>query len=807
MPIRDFIIRTLIEDLASGKLEKIISQAHSLAEKPFQMALKASTADAERGLAAVAKQGKAVSSIDLTQATHGLQGHRNAVDLLKTSYGALTQQASQAQEAAGNFFSRISAGQLAIAGATAGVAAFGKNALDVYSTHSRNVDLIKEKLGGQAGGLMEFIEKGGQQAGTSKTGRADFSNYLVQAGYKDAERIQGLVESSEKVMHSKFGRNLKNIGINSEQDLFKAISGGVSETSEIGMMLKQEMPEFFRAGMLQAEKQKLRLDPRYAYQSEEVVDAEAKKRLAERAITKISGGLEIDDSLSGQIADFHEKFNDLSLDVAKKLAPAAETVMKFVNTVISLAQKAPLLTAVGATVAALAIGLGGLAAVLPLVSSGLEMMNASMLLNPYVLAAAAIAALVVGLVALESKTQIVSKAWDHFAKSEIGKDLIEGVKGILDSLGMLGDGGDLLGGLGSAIEKISGWVGDLFDQFDAVYKMVKGGDILGALKGSLSLAMKISPVGIVAGMVEGFLPSKRVLDFIAYILQKIQILWEGLAHWFGEIWDSITLLLDPLIKVKEWIQKLVEKLGGGEGLSGSKLKEALKAEMEKGGTYFHHMTPEQIELLSRYASGDKSITGEMLSEAGITGPQMREAKRIADDLRNPPSALPSLMPSSVTKGIESRDAAIADVASEVEPALNEAIEKKDPLAYLKGVLGGYAKLGGALLHGEGSAKGGDVTKTGWELVHEGEPIVPAEVARSSVLIDRLRDVAQGGSTAASGAGSVSITNNISVNASDGADGRRIGEQIAEVLERKLDDATFKARVESVVHRASRSYIA
>ena len=105
--------------------------------------------------------------------------------------------------------------------------------------------------------------------------------------------------------------------------------------------------------------------------------------------------------------------------------------------------------------------------------------------------------------------------------------------------------------------------------------------------------------------------------------------------------------------------------------------------------------------------------------------------------------------------------------------------------------------------GDKHATGGEVTKSGLAWVDEGEPIVPAEVARDSNLIDLLRGASDDGGVT----GDVSLGGiTVNVNAGAGTDGYALGRQIKEVLERELSSFEFKSRVEQVIHRANRGYI-
>jgi hypothetical protein len=72
-----------------------------------------------------------------------------------------------------------------------------------------------------------------------------------------------------------------------------------------------------------------------------------------------------------------------------------------------------------------------------------------------------------------------------------------------------------------------------------------------------------------------------------------------------------------------------------------------------------------------------------------------------------------------------------------------------------------------------------------------------------VLIDALRDISTGGGHSGGTTiqiGDIYVTGN-------GGDGASLARQIKEALLRELDDFTFKSKVEQIVHRANRAYIA
>lgn len=770
------------------------------------MTVKVSTGQAEKAIKQVERATKKAADIDTSKATKGIKDQTAALGGWTDRLKAMSEQSEKAGSSIGGLFQRLDAGRLIVAGAAAGMVAYAKSALEMAESSRLNIDLLKEQLGAQSGAAMSFIGAGDTGRGTSSLTRANLMAYMSMTGYKDEGRNEKMITGLEKIMASKEGAYLKNFGINNEKDLLSQLaSGNINETSDLGRFVKERSAQFFSPNAMGIEKTKVAAD--FAKQgkinvSQEVIDAEARRRLAAKAVEDISGGVTEDkDSYRVGMRDLTRAFEKLNAGIGDAVRPAAAVILTLMTSITRLLALAPEIPVLIAVVLGLGTAFATLGPAMKLVQNGIIGMSRALMANPLGLAITAVVGLIVVFAALERRFGVFSKAWDHFAKSEIGKDLIEGVKSLLASFGTLGEG-DWLGGLGAGVEWLAGIIGGLFDQVDSIYKMFKGGDLGGALKGGLGLALKISPIGMIAGFTEALNPSKRVQDEILYVLKKLKELWDGFTRWLDGIWTTVSKLLDPLLKLKEYLQALKDRLLGGEGLTGNSLKEALKKEMEKGGTYFGGMTPEQIDLLARYASGDKSVTGAMMSEAGITGPQIGEAKRLAEDLGE---SKPSIFQNPISEAIKKRDEAIAEVGADIQEKQDEAIEEKDFGGFVRSTLGGYWDLGKSIVTGNygGSAAGGEVTKTGWELVHEGEPIVPAEVARSGPVIDALKSLASGGGRAEAGGGGIHI-GTITINSNSG-DGRTLAQQFREELDRQLSDFEFKHRQEGTFRRANRAY--
>jgi len=124
-----------------------------------------------------------------------------------------------------------------------------------------------------------------------------------------------------------------------------------------------------------------------------------------------------------------------------------------------------------------------------------------------------------------------------------------------------------------------------------------------------------------------------------------------------------------------------------------------------------------------------------------------------------------------------------------------------PIKYAYSGLKG--SLGGLYDYYTKNAIGGEVTKSGLAWVDKDEPIVPAEVSRSSELISRLREIASGGGSVG-GAGGV-VIEKVEINLQGQQDANSIADEIGRALETRLSDFNFGLRTEAFVHRADRGY--
>ncbi|MDD4162351.1 MAG: hypothetical protein PHW87_07705, partial [Methanothrix sp.] len=732
---------------------------------------------------------------------------------------SLTENSKKAGDTVGNFFSKLDMGRLVVAGAAAGMVNYAKSALQVAESHRLNIDMIKDQLGAQSQAALSFIQAGDKGFGTSSLTRGNLAGYMAMTGYKDEKQIEKNIKNAEKIMSSKWGQSLAGFGISDEKGLLDTLSNPIQETSNIGRVLKDKMPEFFRAGTLQTLKQEVSREQKFAFQSDEVVEAEARRRLASKAMEKIAGQVEPDkDSYRVGLRNFTNSFAELNEGVGNAVRPAAGAILMLMSAITRLLSAAPEIPVLIAVVLGLGTAFATLGAVLPLVSVGIKALTTSLMANPFALAITAIIALVVIFSALEARFGIFSKAWDHFSKSAIGKDLIDGVKSLFDSISKLGGGGDIFGGLGKGIEFFTSKIAGIFDQIDGIYKMVKGGDIGGALKGGLGLALKVTPIGMAASFAEALLPSKRVQDMILFVLQKMKDLWDGFTRWLNDIWAVVAKFLDPLLKIFAYLKEIKEKIFG-KTLTGDELKKAFIEAMKSNITTSRITNaPEQaIDLLYKMASGEVSGKDQVEAEKKLkeetnwnwSDIEISEAKEQYDKLKSGTGAS-SGMVNTVNNFVERVKNPVKTI-KESGGLFDNSKAPKDE-SFWDATFREYStlkdKAGAAFDYFTKNDIGGEVTKSGLGWIDEGEPIVPAEVARSSVLIDSLRGIASGqGAGVGAERGSTTIKfGDINIINPQG-DAQSIAQQVKAELEKQLDDFSFKAKVEAIIQRADRTFIA
>jgi hypothetical protein len=286
---------------------------------------------------------------------------------------------------------------------------------------------------------------------------------------------------------------------------------------------------------------------------------------------------------------------------------------------------------------------------------------------------------------------------------------------------------------------------------------------------------------------------KKIKDFVDWIIGLFyKYVWTPLKG----IWDSVTSLIDKI---------------GGKSLSGKELKEAFleAAKSDQALGSLSTRSPEGLEaLFDAIASGDNNAILAARSKYGISDLETETAKELYNKLENPSAtqtvakdvtgALDKFFGTSKKVFTDStgnkwnlntysdgsykfrrvrdnwfdEDTADKDVPSDVLKQAESDISGRTPI--LKNALGG------------------EVTKSGITWVDINEPIIPAEINRSSNLINLLE-------TLASGNISNSKSSNIVINFDYTATGAGTGNGMY------LDQFAFERKVKEIIGKCTRTY--
>jgi hypothetical protein len=517
----------------------------------------------------------------------------------------------------------------------------------------------------------------------------------------------------------------------------------------------------------------------------------------------------------------------------------------------------------GTTIGAAGVGMAGLTAkitgpintafakVLGVASKGVALLSKAFLflispitkaftvLTAYLAGIGAVAAAVIAVIAviaglvvyLTYKWGFFTKAWEAFAKSEIGADVIETFKQIRFWIRILIDDIDAMwenmkagagGELFTAISMVAEFIGGVFSDINELYKGYKSGGITGMFK-SIS-----GPITAVLAI---------VVTFLTLIYRVLKVVLTG-------VWMGITLI----VKILGWLWSTVISIGkwikDGLGMTKEEKKLKMLKEADKsnsrwvdygsvdesdpswytGSGWYNKEDNKKLtkdesakldKLKKEYDNAPKGFLDGIEDAvkkgvAGIGEQIVNALKPITKPIKDLVDALSNFLTNNfgIPKGGQTSDGSKLDeneygsVSANTEvPGTVNVIDKNGnrydnlqpdhPMIKQMGLdVSGMAPA---------AAEGGLIKSRGLISVHPGEPIIPAKISSSSTLIEKLSAIANSKSTTSeskvSGDGIVNYnTFNFNARGSSGIDSKTKQEFI-----RMIDDYMSKQIRHRVAH--------
>lgn len=770
-------------DALQAKLSRITDVSHNIKidvdtnniiAKTEEMGkrVESSTSGISKSIGKVSEANKEMSE-SIKKTTDSSKTQVSAVDRLASGYEGLAATFSRVRGVATGLFAVLGAG---VVGGMSWIssyktAQYKEQALDILGTMNKRLNIDE---------LQAFADKATGSGYASGSSRISIAYKLGTRGGRNTEQITKATEGLEKTFLRYDELLEKEHGITSAADL-----ADVATRKVVGRFDRQWLDAMFGKGF-SSKSQSAR------------ISALGKVGLD----VDIQAELDPIDEIQTRIKAISSK---ISAPLGEMFMPASRGLARFLR-LLDGNPVVPKIAAMAIAVTALGGGFIAATKGVAMLKSGVATLGltaniakfGALLLNPVGILIALGALLLI----VAYKTGALSAAWDKFSKSAIGKDVLSGIQSIADMIGIVGDKfGDWYEATGrSQILTYFGYLvtvlGNAYDFMDKIYTLFKGSTGNPILAGMVALASM--PVALYAGG----LKSATGID-VSEILSGISDRIGSLSRWFtsnlpigidkitgflSKLFNILSWIVNPFIRLFDMIRSIFDKIigfaesvfGGGGGKTGSELTEAMREEIKKD-PMFSGLSEAQQDYLARTSSGEKywknDETGEYKYRAaspgegwrdvtsagsteisrgegiGISSHMIAKANEIAENQRNPSAAskLPTL---ALPTAIQEADKKINEIAQEGQAKADEAIENRDFFGFMANQYSMGAQVIGAMgqgavewAFGDGKTKeaasGGDIRSDGLIKLHKDETVVPADIARSSVLNNLLRDATTG----------------------------------------------------------------
>lgn len=734
-------------DALQAKLSRVTDVSHSIkfevdssvVSKTEEMGRKvgSSTEGISKSIGKVSEANKEMSE-SIKKTTDSSKTQVSAVDKLSAGYEGLAATFSRVRGVATGLFAVLGAG---VVGGMSWIssyktAQYKEQALDILGTMNKRLNVDE---------LQAFADKASGSGYASGSSRVSMAYTLGTRGGRNTEQITKATEGLEKIF-LKYDEVLeKEHGITSAADL-----ADVATRKVVGRFDKQWLDAMFGKGF-SSKSQSARITALGKVGLD--VDIQAELDPIDEIQTRIK-------AISAKISEpLGEMFMPASRGLARflRLLDGNPVVPKIAAMVIAVTALGGAFVVASKGIAALKVGVAGLGLTANITKFG------ALLLNPYAILIAIVAILVV----LAIKTGALSAAWEKFSKSAIGKDVLSGIQSISDTIGLVVDkfgewyeasGRSQLLSYFMSLVTILGHAYDFMDKIYSKTKSTTGNPFLAGLAalasvpvalyaGGLKSATGIDATEILSGI------SDRIGSLSRWLTSNLPVGIEKIVGFLSKLFSVINWIVNPFIRIFDIIKSLFEKvtsfLEEKFGVAdGGKLDEA---EMEKDLAWAksqrfsdnnerkYRFSDETMEAAWTEAATGKSQPHENLTDPGKYDRLVGEFKnrfKTRDVERVIPEAIPATNEESSQwdRGEWTREGKGSMVGGRWVPS--ESIE-------------GSTGLEGFAFENKGrdltkeAATGGDIKSDGLIKLHKNETVVPADIARSSVLNNLLRDATTG----------------------------------------------------------------
>jgi len=742
-------------DALQAKLSRITDVSHnikievdqSVVTKTEEMGKRvgSSTDGISKSIGKVSEANKEMSE-SIKKTTDSSKTQVSAVDKLASGYEGLAATFSRVRGVATGLFAVLGAG---VVGGMSWIssyktAQYKEQALDILGTMNKRLNIDE---------LQAFADKATGSGYASGSSRISMAYTLGTRGGRNTEQITKATEGLEKIF-LKYDEVLeKEHGITSAADL-----ADVATRKVVGRFDKQWLDAMFGKGF-SSKSQSARIT----------------------ALGKV--GLDVDiqaeldpiDEIQTRIKAISAK---ISAPLGEMFMPASRGLARFLR----LLDGNPVVPKIAAMVIAItALGGGFIAA-----TKGFAMLKAgvatlgltaniakfgALLLNPVGILIALGALLLI----VAYKTGALTAAWDKFSKSAIGKDVLSGIQSIADMIGIVGDKfGDWyeVSGRSQLLSYFMSLVtilGHAYDFMDKIYSKTKSATGNPILAGMVALASM--PVSLYAGG----LKSATGID-VSEILSGISDRIGSLSRWFtsnlpigidkitgflSKLFSVINWIVNPFIRLFDMIRSIFDKIIGftesvfGGGEENASINKADEARMAEDIAWAKEQRFSDTKE-RKYSMSDDVMRAAWLEAA--TGKAQPHANM------SEPGKYDRLVNEFKRRIQSSYSGYLKNVMQEAIPATNEESRQWDRGEWTRSGKGsmvggrwvpsesieGSTGLEGFAFENKGrdltkeAATGGDIKSDGLIKLHKDETVVPADIARSSVLNNLLRDVSKVG---------------------------------------------------------------